>query len=237
MTGGYPDYFNSRTKNFRYSIIYGLTKWVTPKLYEEIQNLRLLAPIYCFTLPQLIFLCHCIEQVREVKGAMAEVGVFEGHTTEFINRYMDATKIEKKYYAIDTFSGFVPEDIDYEVSKRQKDPSLYAGFKTSKKDFDSAMKRNDISRVVSIQADVNKYDLTSLGPLSFVLLDVDLYKPIKKSLKELYSVLSPNGIIIVDDCNDKSITFDGSDQAYKEFMQEIDQPVEIVLGKLGIVRK
>jgi len=59
----------------------------------------------------------------------------------------------------------------------------------------------------------------------------------KKSLKELYRILTPNGIIIVDDCDNKDTCFEGSDQAYKEFMQEINQPVEIVLGKLGIVRK
>jgi hypothetical protein len=39
----------------------------------------------------------------------------------------------------------------------------------------------------------------------------------------------------VDDCDSKETVWDGSDQAYKEFMQEINQPVQIVHGKLGIV--
>lgn len=229
-------FFRRRTKNFRHSIVNGLTKRITPKLYEDIQYAKY-DHLYGFTVPQLIFLCQRIEQVREVKGAIAEIGVYEGRTTVFINKYMDTEKIDKKYYAIDTFSGFVPQDIEYEMSKRQKDPSMYTGFKTSKKAFDTTMNRNDIHRVVSIQADVNKYDLTSLGDLCFVLLDVDLYHPMNKSIKELYEILTPNGIMIVDDCDDKSIAWDGSDQAYKEFMQEINQPVEIVLGKLGIIRK
>jgi ubiquinone/menaquinone biosynthesis C-methylase UbiE len=84
---------------------------------------------------------------------------------------------------------------------------------------------------------VNKYDLTTLGALCFVLLDVDLYRPMKKSLKQLYRVLTPNGIIIVDDCDSKVKAWDGADQAYKEFMQEINQPAQIVHDKLGIVRK
>jgi O-methyltransferase len=228
--------FRRSTKNFRHSIVNGLTKRITPKLYEDIQYAKY-DYLYCFTVPQLLFLCRCIEQVKEVKGAIAEVGVYEGRTTVFINKYMDAEKIDKKYYAIDTFSGFVQKDIEYEMSKRQKDPSMYTGFKTSKKAFDTVMNRNGINRAVSIQADVNTYDLTTLGELCFVLLDVDLYRPMKKCLKELYKILAPNGIIIVDDCNEKDVAWDGSDQAYKEFMQEIDQPVEIVLGKLGIIRK
>lgn len=225
-----------RTKNFRHSVVNSLTKYVTPKLYEDIQYAKY-DHLYNFTVPQLIFLCQCIEEVREVKGDIAEIGAYEGRTTVFINKYLDAQEIDKKYYAIDTFSGFVQQDINYEVSTRQKDPSLYTGFKTSKKAFDITMNRNGIRRVTSIQADVNKYDLTSVGNLCFALLDVDLYRPMKKSLKELYDALSPNGIIIVDDCDTKSEAWDGSDQAYKEFMQELNQPIEITLGKLGIVRK
>jgi len=191
-----------------------------------------------FTVPQLCFLCQCIEQVRDEKGDFAEVGCGSGKTTVFINKYMDAQKIEKKYYAVDTFSGFVPEDVAYEVSKRQKEVSLYTGFQVNmKKWFDYTMNRNSIRRVVSIQTDVNNYDLTTLGPLSFVLLDVDLYRPMKKSLPELYAVLTPNGIIIVDDCNSENIAWDGSDQAYKEFVKEISQPVQVVHDKLGVVRK
>ncbi len=192
-----------------------------------------------FTVPQLFFLCQCVEQVRDIDGAVAEVGCANGLTTVFINKYMDAQKIEKKYYAIDTFSGFVPEDLEYEVTRRKKNPSLYdTQFQAnSKKWFDYTMNLNHIKRVVSIQADVNKYDLTTLEPLSFILLDVDLYRPIKKSLPELYGALAPNGIMIVDDCDSGHIHWSGSDQAYKEFMKELNQPIEIAQDKLGIVRK
>ena len=229
-------FVKSKTKNFRHSFVNGLTRRIAPKLYEDIQFAKY-DHLFNFTVPQLIFLCNCIEQVREVKGSVAEVGVFEGRTTVFLNKYMDSQKIDKKYYAIDTFCGFVPHDIKYEVLKRNKDPSFFTGFKTSKKAFDVVMNRNSITRVVSIQADVNEFDLTNLGDLCFVLLDVDLYRPMKKSLKELYKILSPKGIMVVDDCDPNSKAWDGSDQAYKEFMQELGQPVEIVLGKLGIIRK
>ncbi len=151
---------------------------------------------------------------------------------------MSAQEIEKKYYALDTFSGFVEEDIQFEVNNRNKNKKLFKHFRLNKqKWFDGTIKQNKINRVVSIQADVNHYDLTTLGPFSFVLLDVDLYRPIKKALKELYQELTPGGIIVVDDCDADNVAWDGSDQAYKEFMDERNEPVKIVHNKLGIVRK
>ncbi len=99
------------------------------------------------------------------------------------------------------------------------------------------MRQNNITGICSIETDVNEYDLTTLGPLSFVLLDVDLYRPIRKALPELYQVLSPGGIMVVDDCDPSSDRWDGSDQAYKEFMEERSLPSQIIYGKLGIIRK
>lgn len=193
---------------------------------------------YNFTPPQLIFLCNCIEETKNVAGSIAEVGCANGRTTVFLNKYMSAQEIEKKYYALDTFSGFVEEDIQFEVNNRNKNRKLFKHFRLNKqKWFDGTIKQNKINRVVSIQADVNLYDLTTLGPFSFVLLDVDLYRPIKKALKELYQELTPGGIIVVDDCDADNVAWDGSDQAYKEFMDERNDPIKIVHNKLGIVRK
>lgn len=151
---------------------------------------------------------------------------------------MDAQNIRKSYFAIDTFSGFVADDIRFEVADRGKTKDLITGFQANKKKwFDGTMQQNNITRVRSIEADVNEYDLTTLGPLSFTLLDVDLYRPMKKALQELYEVLSPGGIIVVDDCDASNIRWDGSDQAYKEFMKERNQFVQIIHGKLGVIRK
>ena len=188
------------------------------------------------TVPQLCLVCQFVEKVRNTKGAVAEVGVERGITTVFINKYMDAQKIEKKYYAIDTFSGFCPEDI------QQENPSLRRFYEnhhfqvSTKKWFDYTMNFNGIKRVVSIETDVNKFDLAKLGVLSFVFLDVDLYRPTKKALQELYDALAPEGIIVVHDCDPKVVAWKGAYKAYTEFMDEINKPVEII-NSLGIVRK
>jgi predicted O-methyltransferase YrrM len=193
---------------------------------------------YGFTAPQLCFLCRCIEDSRHVVGAIAEIGCAGGYTTLFLNKYMDAQNIRKVYYAMDTFSGFVADDIEIEVTKRGKTKNLFTGFQANKKKwFDWAMQQNNMTQVQSIGADVNEYDLTTLGPLAFVLLDVDLYRPMKKCLREVYQVLSPGGTIVVDDCDPSNSQYDGADQAYKEFMGEMGQATECIYGKLGIVRK
>jgi len=190
-----------------------------------------------FTPVQLSFLCQCLEQTKDCAGAIAEVGCARGLTTIFLSRFLDGIGSQKTYFAVDTFHGFVPADVDFEVNSRGKRRGIYTGFSVNRQEwFDATMRRNNISRVRSIKADVNVFDLTTLGDLSFVLLDVDLYRPMKKSLSELYGQLSPGGIMVVDDCSPKHSKFDGADQAYREFAAEVNQPIEVVHGKLGVVR-
>jgi O-methyltransferase len=192
---------------------------------------------YQFGPQQLCFLCHCIAQTKDVVGSIAEIGCEHGHTTIFLCHYLYDLRIEKDYLALDTFSGFVSEDINFEVTSRSK-REVYGAFRDNKKKwFDGTMKQNNITRVRSIEADVNEYKLTTLAPLSFILLDVDLYRPTRKALPELYNALSPGGIIVVDDCNPENPSWDGAYQAYIEFMSEVGQSPEIVYEKLGIVKK
>lgn len=197
--------------------------------------------IYNFNPAQLCFICACLEQTRNVPGSIVEVGVGGGETSVFLNKYLDAQQIDKVYIAFDTFAGFQPDDVMYEVKARGKRASHYRGiegFQVNKQAwYDATIKRNRITRVRSIQADVNDFDLRTLGALAFCLLDVDLYRPMKKALGELTAALSPGGIIVVDDCSRRDGRWDGSLQAYQEFMRERGQSEEIVHEKLGIVRK
>lgn len=197
--------------------------------------------VYNFDAVQLCFLCECLERTREVKGCVVEVGVAGGETTLFLNNYMDAAGIDKNYAAVDTFAGFVSNDIALEVTERGKRRADYDGidgFRVNKKAwYDATMRMNGVTRVRSIQADVNDFDIKSLDEISFCLLDVDLYRPVKKALGDVYETLSAGGMIVVDDCSRADARWDGALQAYQEFMGALGRPERIVHGKLGVVTK
>ena len=113
-----------------------------PKLAKLIKGITYNSPFrkwffpryqYNFTPPQLLFMCQCLEDTSGVAGAVAEIGCAAGHTTIFLNKFMDASNIEKPYFAIDTFSGFVTEDVELEIRDRDKLLTQITGFEANNK--------------------------------------------------------------------------------------------------------
>jgi predicted O-methyltransferase YrrM len=183
---------------------------------------------------QLQTLLELFEETKDIHGDVVEVGVAYGHTTILLNRLMEEQGVEKKYIAIDTFSGFLPKDIQYERESRDKKKDNYSAFQVNAKAwFDKTMEINYINRVESYEMDAGEFQFSS--PVSFCLLDVDIYLPTKKVLENIWPHISPGGIILIDDCKDNS-NFDGSFQAYQEFIKEHSLPSEVRSGQ-GIIRK
>jgi O-methyltransferase len=192
---------------------------------------------YMFDPQQLRFIMDCIQETSGVAGCCVEAGCAAGHTTVFLKKWMNAIRLEKAYFALDTFSGFVPNHAEYEVRFRGKPSNIRDLFTLNKKEwFDYSLKISGVSGVVSRRVDVAEFDFSSIAPISFCLLDVDLYLPIQKSLPNIYRVLSPGGIIIVDDCKSDTI-YDGALEAYKEFVDGLGIPQKIEFDKLGFIRK
>src|SRR5215469_1594696 len=74
---------------------------------------------YMFSPTQLIFLTKCLAECKMVPGCFVEVGCAYGWTTAFLKKFMDENQIEKNYYAIDTFKGFLPKHSRYEIEDRK----------------------------------------------------------------------------------------------------------------------
>src|SRR5262249_8183564 len=109
-------------------------------------------------------------------------------------------------------------------------------FRENKKTwFDKTMSLYNISCVKSIEGDISKFDFRTISPIAFCLLDVDIYEPTRLALPVIYAAMSFGGIIVVDDCKPKDI-WDGSLQAYEEFVQSRGLPRQIVSERLGIIR-
>jgi SAM-dependent methyltransferase len=195
---------------------------------------------YMFSPIELMFLAECVAKVRRTPGSIVEVGCAYGSTTVFLNKYMDDLGINRNYYAIDTFSGFTANDIDYEKEQRQKSPKvvrkLFSSFDDNRQTwFDKTMIHNNIHRVRSIQGDANVFDFTALAPIAFCLLDVDLYLPVKNALPKIYRAMAPGGTLVVDDCW-RVEEWDGALQAFAEFTAETNIETQIIGRKLGVIR-
>lgn len=186
---------------------------------------------------QLIYLCVCIENTKDLEGDILEIGCARGRTTIFLNKYMDFAGIEKEYICIDTFGGFTKRDIRIEREKRSKENTNYlSSFNLNSKFwFDETMKLNNIHRVKSLKSDICETDhLEGIGKIAFCLIDLDLFNPVKIAVKKAYPILSPKGIIVVDDCKPNNI-WDGAYDAYTEFISKNQLPQKILLDKLGVI--
>jgi hypothetical protein len=192
---------------------------------------------YMFEPDQLMLLCSYVEQVRDVPGVFIEAGCAYGYTTVFLRKYMKRAGIQREYLALDTFSGFLPEHVAFEVDTRYKPYNFYnhSFALNSKELFQHALRWQGIDGVRAVQCDVTEFDFDR--PIAFCLLDIDLYLPIKHVLPRLYDATSPGGIIVVDDCSAEDERWDGALQAYREFVAERNLPVVIAGGKLGTIVK
>jgi O-methyltransferase len=185
---------------------------------------------------QLVFLTEYVRAAGSVPGCFVEAGCAYGATTVFLNKFMNGEGIERDYYAIDTFSGFVDEHVEHETRNRSKPVSLKNHFtENTKAWFDRSMILHGVKRVKSVESDVTKFDFSAVAPIAFCLLDVDLYKPINDVLPKIYRAMSPGGIIVVDDCKAAEL-WDGALQAYEDFVRQKGLSNEITAEKLGIIR-
>jgi SAM-dependent methyltransferase len=194
-----------------------------------------------FSPTELMYLTKYLSKVCTITGTFVEAGCAYGATTVFLNKYMDDQGIDHPYYAIDTFSGFAQNDIDYEQTYRKKSTQvvdkLRSTFNDNKKEwFNKTLAMHDIHRVRSIQEDVSKFDFATLAPIAFCLLDVDLYLPIKTALPKIYEAMAPGGVLVVDDCWHVE-EWDGAFQAYDEFILAHNLEHKIVGRKLGVIVK
>ena len=217
-------------------MVRSLIKDLVIRLNSSLQ--RRLLPCYPFhhQPAHLAYLVHCLDRTRALQGPVVEVGCAEGWTAVFLNTHLDSSGIEKVYYCVDTFSGFCEEDIEYEKKVRRKGPSFpSAAFRTNRKAwFDRTMEVNGITRVRSIQADVKEVDFNGITDVSFCLIDLDLYLPVKAALEKVYPLMAQGSVLIVDDCSPGGY-FDGAFQAYSEFVSKHGLRENIVLEKFGVI--
>jgi len=70
-----------------------------------------------------------LDRVKDLRGAILEVGVAWGQTTRFVCEHLAASgRSSERYYAIDTFDSFCTKDVEFEVNRRGKTREEVSGF-------------------------------------------------------------------------------------------------------------
>ncbi len=186
---------------------------------------------------QLAALVDALDKTRHLSGAVVEIGVARGMTTIFLKRHMKETDDMRRFICVDTFSGFIREDVAYEREQRGKDQPELGGFAYN----DPAVFRRNmgalgLDRIDIIQKDCGLLTKEDLGSVSLALLDVDLYLPTKRAIGTVYDALQSGGIMMVDDVTDGT-AFDGAAAAYFEFCKERRIDPCVIANKGGMLKK
>lgn len=145
---------------------------------------------------------------RQVKGNVAELGVYKGEFAKYINLAFP----DKTLYLFDTFEGFNEQDIQFERN---------SNYSEGKQNFSDTSVNVVLAKMKFPEKCVIKkgYFPDSLNGLEdnfcFVSLDPDLYKPIYDGLEYFYPRLNKGGYIFIHDYNNH--LYPGASQAVRDF--------------------
>jgi O-methyltransferase len=157
-----------------------------------------------------------VERLRQagVEGVFAEVGVYKGESAEVIHE-MDP---DRRFYLFDTFTGFPACDLRGETGQA----AAYTPDRFADTGVEAVLKRIGGNQNLVI---VPGYFPETVQPclhehFAMVHLDLDLYKPTQAALQFFYPRLSPGGVILIHDYNEK---WDGIRKAVDEFVATVPE--------------
>ena len=135
---------------------------------------------------------------NEIKGEIAELGVYKGETARLIHHYLP----ERFLNLFDTFEGFVKNDISKENDQIRNSESVNHFKDTS---IDSVLtfidSKNSNVRVFQGYFPDSVDKKLEHTTFAFVHLDADLYEPTRNGLEYFYPRVSSGGIILIHDYN------------------------------------
>jgi hypothetical protein len=145
-----------------------------------------------------------------VAGAVAELGVYRGHTAHALTTF--ARRLGRHTYLFDTFTGFDPADlvgVDQDVPVGFGDTSLEAV-------------RAFVGTELTTYCEGRFPATASLVPAEttfcLVHLDCDLYAPMLSALEYFYPRMAPGGFMLLHDYS--SLAWDGAERAADTFFAD-----------------
>ena len=155
----------------------------------------------------------CYEEIisNNVKGNVAELGVYKGDFAKRLNLLFT----DRKIYLFDTFEGFDQKDIEIEQQ---------SGFSKGDQDFSNTSLEYVMKQMPYPDNCIVKkgmFPATATGvsdTFCFVSIDADLYEPILQGLIFFYPKLEKGGYIFVHDFNNEE--YKGARQAVFKFCSD-----------------
>lgn len=148
---------------------------------------------------------------RELKGSVAEVGVYKGKFARYINQFFP----DRKLYLFDTFEGFDQRDAAKEILKSYS--SAIQDF--SDTSVSSVLKQMPFpDRCVPVKGFFPESAKGIDDDFVLVSLDADLYDPIYAGLNFFFPRLVEGGYILVHDFNNDN--YKGARKAVEQFCSE-----------------
>jgi O-methyltransferase len=186
--------------------------------------------------PERLYLwSRALVETAEVPGAVVEVGCASGGTAAHCDRLLRNIGASKRYVAIDTFDGFVPEQFDHDAERGTPEAVRHGFAASSEPLVRQILRRLGAPDVELIRADVVTMPPEALpSPISAVLVDVDLSQPVHAALEKVWPRMSPGGIVLVDDCDLR--TGFRAREGYRRFCAESGLDEEYAHG-MGVLRR
>ena len=148
---------------------------------------------------------------KNLKGNVAELGVYKGKFARYINLYFK----ERKLYLFDTFAGFDERDINSEKKK---------GFSSGSQKFSNTSVESVLglmpfpNNCIPVKGFFPESAVEIKDEYVFVSLDADLYDPIYQGLTFFYPSLVKGGYIFIHDFNNDN--YPGTRKAVEKFCEE-----------------
>lgn len=171
--------------------------------YQESDYVR----IKCFEL--------AVKEIRKrnVRGSVAEVGVFRGEFAQYMNHAFP----DRKCYLFDTFEGFNANEALSEIKSGNCTDAFVEAYKNT--NVGVVLERMEYIENVVIKQGFFPESLNGLEEqFAFVSLDVDFEESIYEGLKYFYPRLSTGGYIFVHDYNSSLL---GVEKAVDRFEKEM----------------
>jgi O-methyltransferase len=135
-----------------------------------------------------------------IVGEVVEFGCYIGTTSLFIRRLLDELSLAegRDFYAYDSFAG-LPEKATQDNSAAGEE--FKAGeLAVSKKDFLRSFQKANLKAPITHKSWFNDLKPTQLPEkLAYAFLDGDFYDSILDSLNLVWPLLSPGGVVTIDD--------------------------------------